>query len=223
VCVFYSRCEFRKVNGHCVVPRSNGRLGAWVEKQRIEYKKYLRATTRGAVVECDGKAAADDDAPKTILTEGRVEKLDDVGFVWDVRERQFERRLGQLRIHMQTNGRVDPRCMNGSLAVWVRRYERLYRRYLDAAGRVDVDDETLSGILPENRRVALEGVGFCRNMFDEPRARSDRNRRATWEERYEELEEYKAEVRPFGVVPNLGRASEKRSPSGCLFWFLVFL
>mmetsp|Transcript_17793 Transcript_17793/g.37163 ORF Transcript_17793/g.37163 Transcript_17793/m.37163 type:complete len:381 (+) Transcript_17793:193-1335(+) len=33
-------CEFRKINGHCVVPRSNGRLGAWVEKQRIEYKKY---------------------------------------------------------------------------------------------------------------------------------------------------------------------------------------
>ena len=85
--------------------------------------------------------------------------------------------------------------MNGSLALWVRRCERQYRRYLDAAGSGSADDETLSGILPENRRIALEGVGFCRSMFDEPRARPARNRRATWEERYEELEEYKAEVR----------------------------
>lgn len=42
-------------------------------------------------------------------------------------------------------------------------------------------------------------------MFDEPRVRSDRNRRATWEERYEELEEYKAEVRHLPVDLNLGK------------------
>jgi hypothetical protein len=214
------RCEFRKVNGHCVVPRSNGRLGAWVEKQRIEYKKYLRAVAAAAVggggagVGCDddgiGAAAAAAAAaggadegegapPKTILTEGRVRKLDDVGFVWDVRERQFERRLGQLRIHLQANygggGRPDPRTMNGSLAAWVRKHERLYRRYLDAAAGAAADDETLWGTLPENRRIALEGLGFCRGMFDGPRASSAGNRRATWEERYEELGEYKAEVR----------------------------
>ena len=155
-----------------------------------------------AVVEA--AAEGEGGAPsKTILTEGRVRKLDDVGFVWDVRERQFERRLGQLRMHRQTNcggesgGRSDPRSMNGSLALWVRRCERQYRKYLDAVGTGSADDETLSGILPENRRIALEGVGFCRSMFDEPRAKPARNRRATWEERYEELEEYKAEVRPF--------------------------
>ena len=33
-------CQFRHQHGHCVVPRSSGRLGAWVEKMRIEHKKY---------------------------------------------------------------------------------------------------------------------------------------------------------------------------------------
>ena len=170
------------MNGHCVVPRSNGRLGAWVEKQRIEYKKYraMHENTEGTT--------------KTILTDDRVEKLNSIGFVWNVREKQFEEKLGQLRIFKQMNGNIDPRFMNGSLAHWVRKCEQQYRKYLDAAS-AGVDDETLSSIMPEHRRIALEDVGFCRSMFDEPRARSVGNTRATWEERYEELEEYKAEVR----------------------------
>ena len=46
--------------------------------------------------------------------------------------------------------------------------------------RGGVDDDTLSGILPENRRLALESR-FRRGMFDEPpSARSKvRNSRAT--------------------------------------------
>ncbi len=197
-----------------------------MEKQRIEYKKYLRvndATRRreelmgviGAMDDDESKKERETTTttttttttPKTILTEDRVRKLDDVHFVWDVRERQFERRLGQLRIHRQAairrgsgggnpDGRDDDRSsMNGSLAVWLSRCERQYKRYLDAIECGIVDEAALSGILPENRRLALEGIGFCRNMFDEPRAGRVKNRRATWEERYEELEEYKAEVR----------------------------
>ena len=68
-------CQFRKMNGHAVVPRSHGPLGAWVEKQRIEYKKF--------------KTLSDDDnieaqKPSTTLTKERVEKLNEVGFVYDV-------------------------------------------------------------------------------------------------------------------------------------------
>lgn len=194
-------CEFHRAHGHCVVPRSNGRLGAWVKKQRIEYKKYIQdSTTRRA---------------QTILTEDRVKKLDDVGFVWDVRERQFERRLGQLRLHKEKNdGLIDPRSMmDGSLAAWVRKYERQYRKYLNAAkrcgGSMDDNEVLLSGILPKNRCVALENVGFCRGMFDEePRvvmsSSSMKNSRVTWEERYDELEEYKSEHGHCVVPKNYG-------------------
>jgi len=147
-------------------------------------------------------------------------------------ERQFERRLGQLRMHRRQTtdrggggesggggGRPDTRGMNGSLALWVRRCERQYRRYLDAVGTGVADDETLSGILPENRRIALEGVGFCRSMFDEPRAKPARNRRATWEERYEELEEYKAEVRTRSFAAALVVATNFIREEGALPYF----
>ena len=177
-------CEFKRINGHCVVPRSSGRLGAWVEKQRIEYKKY-RAVQEGN--------AENDEIPRTILTEDRVMKLDAISFVWDVREKQFEEKLGQLRIFRELNGHIDPRSMNGRLALWVRKSEQQYRRYLDAAPFADT--ETLSAILPEHRRIALENVGFCEDMFDEPRGRAAKSRRASWEERFEELRQYKDEVR----------------------------
>ena len=182
------RCEFRKKNGHCVVPRSSGRLGAWVEKQRIEYKKYQQAKP-------DDERKGGSSKPTSILTEARVMRLDEIGFVWDVREKQWEQKLGQLRIFKEINGHIDPRFMNGSLALWVRKYRQQYRKYLDATARKNVASEVLAGILPENRRMALENVGFSASMFDEPRTRSVGNRRASWEERYKELEEYKAEVR----------------------------
>jgi len=170
------------------VPRSNGRLGAWVEKQRIEYKKYQQAKH-------DDDRKEGSDTPTSILTEARVMRLNDIGFVWDVREKQFEQKLGQLRIFKEMNGHIDPRFMNGSLALWVRKYRQQYRKYLDASARKNVDSEVLSSILPENRRLALENVGFSASMFDEPRTRPVGNRRASWEERYEELDECKAEVR----------------------------
>mmetsp|Transcript_17780 Transcript_17780/g.32138 ORF Transcript_17780/g.32138 Transcript_17780/m.32138 type:complete len:327 (+) Transcript_17780:115-1095(+) len=129
--------------------------------------------------------------------------MDDIGFVWDVREKQFEQKLGQLRIFKEMNGHIDPRFMNGQLALWERKWEQQYRKYLDADATA-IDVETLSGILPENRRIALENVGFSRRMFDEPKTRWVKNRRATWEERYEELKEYEEEHGHCVVPKNYG-------------------
>ena len=83
-------CDFRQEHGHCVVPRSNGRLGAWVEKMRIEHKKYNTLLT---------EENPKNSKLKTILTQDRVQKLNDIDFVWNVREKQFEQNLGELRIY----------------------------------------------------------------------------------------------------------------------------
>eukprot|EP00984_Skeletonema_dohrnii_P014666 scaffold6187_cov113-Skeletonema_dohrnii-CCMP3373.AAC.2 len=170
-------CDFRQEHGHCVVPRSNGRLGAWVEKMRIEHKKYNTLLS-----EEDPRNSK----LKTILTQDRVQKLNDIDFVWNVREKQFEQNLGELRIYKEMNGHIDPRFMNGKLALWVRRMEREYRLYLQATS-----EEEESAVMSKERRLALESVGFCEEMFDEPRSRSTVKPRATWEERFEELKEYK--------------------------------
>lgn len=70
-------CEFRRENGHSVVPRSHGPLGAWTEKQRIEYKKY-KALEDGNII------SSAKEIPSTTLTKERVQKLNDVDFVYDV-------------------------------------------------------------------------------------------------------------------------------------------
>lgn len=58
--------EFKRINGHCLVPQrysSNPPLGTWVNTQRRHYK--LRQ---------DGK--------KSCLTQERLNKLNEIGFVW---------------------------------------------------------------------------------------------------------------------------------------------
>ncbi|KAL7447117.1 hypothetical protein ACHAXM_010554 [Skeletonema potamos] len=178
-------CEFRRKHGHCVVPRSC-RLGAWVEKMRIEYKKYNTLLS---------KENSKNSKIKTILTQDRVQKLSDIDFVWNVREKQFEQNLGELRLYKEMNGHIDPRFMNGKLALWVRRMEREYRLYLQATS-----EEEESAVMSTQRRLALESAGFSVSMFDEPRSRSTMKPRATWEERFEELKEYK-KVNGDCVVP----------------------
>lgn len=173
-------CQFRHQHGHCVVPRSSGRLGAWVEKMRIEHKKYTLLTE-------ESDEAPKNEKLKTILTHDRVQKLNDIDFVWDVREKRFEQNLGELRIFKEMNGHIDPRLMNGKMALWVRRMEREYRLYLQTS-----NEEEESTVMTTKRRLALESVGFSEDMFDEhPRSRSIIKPRARWEERYEELKEYK--------------------------------
>ena len=160
-------CDFRREHGHCVVPRSC-RLGAWVEKMR-----QIHTNPQNPKL-------------KTILTPDRVQMLNDIDFVWNVREKQFEQNLGELRIFKEMNGHIDPRFMNGKLALWVRRMEREYRLYLQATSKEEED-----AVMSTERRLALESVGFCEHMFDEPRPRSTvKHQRATWEERFEELKEY---------------------------------
>jgi hypothetical protein len=61
--MFARLVEFKKANGHCVVPqywREDRRLGKWVNTQRTHFKR--------------GK-----------LKPGRVQQLDAVGFVWNTK------------------------------------------------------------------------------------------------------------------------------------------
>ncbi|KAL3793340.1 hypothetical protein HJC23_003850, partial [Cyclotella cryptica] len=196
-------CEFRKKNGHAVVPRSHGPLGAWVEKQRIEYKKF-KALHEDDPVERAATPNSGDKVPRTTLTKERVQKLNDVGFVYDVREKQFEQNVGALRIFREMNGHIDPRFMNGKLGLWVRKWEQHYRKYLEALQIHPQNATILSEILPESRLEALESVGFSPNMFDEPRVRAAGNQRATWDERYEELVSFKNEHSHCMVPKNYG-------------------
>lgn len=202
--------RFREDNGHAVVPRSRGALGAWVEKQRIEYKKFVVSAAEAEAQSRGGNDNGKKDESRrinnklsssatTILTQERVRKLEDVGFVWDVRERIFEQKLGELRRFLERYGHINSRHMEGKLRGWVRRQERQYRKCVEMSA---VSKGAAVAILSPSRRAALEAVGFNQTALDGPPP--VKARRAQWEERYDELVAFKEEAGHCVVPKNHG-------------------
>ena len=68
---FKELTQFKEKHGHCIVPTNyseNTKLGTWVHHQRRQYKKHQEGKT------CH-------------ITEDRIRALDQIGFVWNPRER----------------------------------------------------------------------------------------------------------------------------------------
>jgi len=70
------------------------RLGVWVNKQRVQYKKFM-----------EGKASN--------MTQDRIDSLNDIGFIWDPLQDAFDRRLSELVEYKEVNGdcNVPSQCM----------------------------------------------------------------------------------------------------------------
>ena len=58
--------DFQKKHGHCRVPSSHAQLGNWAERQRYEFRKLQ-------------------DSKPTRITQERIDQLNSVGFVWNLR------------------------------------------------------------------------------------------------------------------------------------------
>lgn len=77
---------YQEHNGHCNVPQLEGQLGRFVRHQRqlmMERQKYGAQTT---------------------LTDERIEKLESIGFIWDLNEFRWNEKLEQLREYAAENG-----------------------------------------------------------------------------------------------------------------------
>lgn len=99
--------QFKAKRGHCLVPAvfpSNPRLSNWVSRQRQQYKLF-----RDNKISCMG--------------DGRVQRLESLGFVWDVRtEEGWMERFEELRAYAKIHGncRVPNRySANPQLGKWV--------------------------------------------------------------------------------------------------------
>ena len=135
--------KYKAEHGHCNVPRSHESLGRWVDKQRVKRKK--------------GK----------LLSEERVQKLGDIGFVWNPTP-SWDERLGELVKYKAEHGDCNVPQSQGSLGTWVNN-QRIARK---------------RGKLSEERARKLDALGFDW---------SPRSTQPTWEESLGELTEYKAE------------------------------
>lgn len=101
--------QFKQVNGHCKVPRSNKQLGQWVNNQRRAYRNVKNGISG------------------TKISQDKIDKLDKLGFCWGKgfpEPATWEDRLAELKQYHGTFGHcnvhVDPDpALRNDLAKWV--------------------------------------------------------------------------------------------------------
>ncbi|KDU80239.1 restriction endonuclease family protein [Chlamydia muridarum] len=139
--------DFRKEHGHCRVPREypkNPQLASWVHVQRRCFKA--------------GK-----------LSEDKIERMNEIGFIWDVPEGAWEENFLELRHFQEEHGHCRvPReyPKNPQLATWVRNQRNDFKE----------------GKLSEDRITRLEEIGFIWKVFE-----------GAWEENFLELQRFQEE------------------------------
>jgi len=125
--MFSALVDFKKTHGHCDVPLNwpeNPKLGHWVYIQRQHWKKKK-------------------------LTDDRIQRLDEIGFIWDKWQEMFSALVDFKKTHGHCDvpyGWLD----NPELGDWVRRQ------------RIEIRIAKLS----EGRIRRLNGIGFEWNLQD---------------------------------------------------------
>lgn len=147
--------QFNKTFGHVNVPMKYKTLGQWVTKQR----KAKRAGT---------------------LAQDRIHRLLEIGFIWDVKEWQFQRRLDQVRDFKARHGHIDIKVTDGEFGSWFYSRRKEYLKMLKG------ENTTLT--IPH--RLALENVGFGPHLGERRKTIVSSNT-TSWEARFQDLVQFK--------------------------------
>jgi hypothetical protein len=135
--------DYRKVHGHCNVPRKyseNIQLGAWVGFQRYQYRLHRKGKT-------------------SFMTLFRIQQLESLGFEWDSHAAAWEVRLSELADYRKIHGHYDvPKnySENIELSVWVSTQRSNYKWHQEGK----ISPMTLSRI------QELESLGFEWDSYD---------------------------------------------------------
>ena len=139
--------RFQEEHGHCKVPRGypeNPDLGSWVTVQRKTFKS-------------------------SELSEDRIARLEEIGFVWDVLKEVWEENFLELQLFREEHGhcKVPHRYpQNPFLGVWVCVQRRCFKE----------------GKLAEDKVARLEELGFVWDVTEE-----------AWEKNFLELKRFREE------------------------------
>jgi hypothetical protein len=156
--------DYRKIHGHCNVPRSyseNTKLANWVVNQRCQYNLHA-----------EGKTSS--------MTVFRIQELESLGFEWKasrvncwVNVTAWEDCLSELADYRKIHGHCNvPKrySENTKLTRWVGTQRTQYRLHLEGK----------TSSMTNFRIQALKDIGFEWGRY-----------RAVWEDRWGELAEYR--------------------------------
>jgi hypothetical protein len=139
---------YHRENGHSNVPKSSGSLGVFCEVQRAEYSKYQRNL-------------------KSNLTAQRVSRLNALSFDWDrgdtvqlERDLQWFRKLKLVKEYFAMHGNFEIPRKDRILGNWVVKQKSNFK------GRLRGESNSLT----DERRAALEHIGFFDRMEDQAQA-----------------------------------------------------
>lgn len=143
--MFKLLCEYNNTYEHCNVParyQKNIQLGTWVSVQRKRYKSNT-------------------------LSQNCIDKLESIGFIWDLLVAEWEMMFVQLKeynaVHGNEKGILNKYKNKSDLSVWATRQRKAYKQ----------------GKLSEYRIEKLESIGFSWLPFDD-----------NWEDMIIQLREY---------------------------------
>ena len=137
--------KYKEDHGDCLVPRGYGRgkpkLGSWVNTQRSQYSKWRR-----------GKDSQ--------ITQGRINKLNELGFVWNKYEAQWQLMWGQLAEFKGKHGHSKVPVKNKELYVWghTQRHER---RKLQLRKRSTMTEDRINQLDELTRMTCLRTPSKC--------------------------------------------------------------
>ena len=164
--MFQTMEEYKKVHGHCQVPKSDGinqLLYKWVCQQRLEYKKLKN-----------------DQGNK--MTASRLQKLNDLGFNFNPRSAylKWDDRMKQLQEFKDKHGHLRVPVSDPDIGEFVARQRVEYAKLMDGK----------SCNITQQRVNDLTQLGF---VFQVGKRRVNEVKvvRKTWDERFHELMEYK--------------------------------
>ncbi len=143
---------YKTAYGNVDVPKSPiTELGTWVSVQR-------KAKSRGEI------------------TQEKLQQLNEIGFIWDVRESRWDEMFRQLCTYKETHGHLNIPTSSTGLGSWVHIQRRAKR----------------NGKLSEEKTRRLDEVGFAWDFID-----------SGWEEKYNELVAYRDKYGNINVPASL--------------------
>ena len=198
---------YREKNGNCNVPQKQGALGIWVNNQRAKYKKGKLSPESTAQLDAIGfnwgthrnkpdavkwkerydelvtyrEKNGDFNVPqkqgalgiwvnnqrtkykKGKLSPGRASLLEAIGFNWGIDSAQWEERYDELVTYREKNGNCNVPRKQGALGIWVNNQRTAHSK----------------GKLSQVRTSQLESIRFKWGTAER------------WEERFDELVDYK--------------------------------
>lgn len=170
---FAELVEFKKTHNHCRVPKALGyKLGTWVATMRKEYKA-LRL------------------GQKCRLTVDRMQRLNDLGFEFSITgpNIRWEDRIEQCKAFKAEKGHLCIPTSHPTLGVWTTEQRKLYQWFLEGKPTS----------MNAERMNQLSELGFVWQVGE--RRPKDKNKPLkTWEERFQQLLEFK-EMHGHTVVP----------------------